>query len=238
MSNMTKIIKNSKRKYEQRVLKNIVKNPDFLIERIKNEWESVERAAKKEKIIRYAKEGGIFIARSILGLAAIGGVLTVALVAPNVLGAIGKLDKHRQFYNKKDFKKTVTYLKYKGYINVNEEGKDGYKIALTARGLRSTALDAFKNLGVSQEEKEWDGFWRIITFDIPRTRNSARDVFREKLRSLGFYKLHASVFVTPFACEKELGYLISVLEISPYVHVIKATEVSVDESLKEHFRLR
>ncbi|MBI3070024.1 MAG: CRISPR-associated endonuclease Cas2 [Candidatus Levybacteria bacterium] len=51
-------------------------------------------------------------------------------------------------------------------------------------------------LFILQKEK-WDGKWRVVVFDIEETNRNARDIFREKLKELGFGMLQKSVFITP-----------------------------------------
>ncbi len=230
-------IKNKKRKYEEKIQIGLLAQKDFLIERMREEWEEMHRIAKREKLIERAKTGGEIMARSILGLLALGGVLTVALVAPNVLGAYGKLSRHREFYSKKEFNNVKKYLKHKGYIRLLAKGKDGFKIEITEKGLKSFLGSALNNLSVKKLNK-WDGWWWIVIFDIPEKISWARDGFREKLRMFGFYKLQHSVFVCPYPCEKELGFLIGAFMVAPYIHVIKTRYLSASNELKEHFGIR
>ena len=47
------------------------------------------------------------------------------------------------------------------------------------------------------QEKKWDGWWRIVIFDIAVTKNWLRDKLRRKLNELGFGQWQASVYVSP-----------------------------------------
>lgn len=202
---------------------------------MKSDWEATQKAAKKEMVVRYAKEGGIFIGSALLGLLAIGGMVTVAVVAPNVLGAYGKLTRHRQFYNKNDFNVTRRHYKRLGYIDVKKKAPKTYEVKITERGLSKILQEHFGKMRFSPGMK--DGFWRLIIFDIPEEHKQVRESFREKLCLMGAYKLQKSVFVVPTNCKKEVDFLCGFYNIEPYVHLITAKNINNDQELKRYFNL-
>ena len=85
---------------------------------------------------------------------------------------------------------------------------------------------------------KWDKKWRIVIFDIPEELHKNRNQFRAKLKNLGFYMLQKSVFVIPYPCEKELGYICRNLKIGDYVDVILAESVGFkEEEIKKLFNI-
>jgi len=46
-------------------------------------------------------------------------------------------------------------------------------------------------------KRGWDGRWRLVAFDVPEARRSARNQLRRYLRSRGFGCLQGSVWITP-----------------------------------------
>lgn len=46
--------------------------------------------------------------------------------------------------------------------------------------------------------KAWDGFWRLVIFDIPESRRSERDRLRRRLLALGFGRLQDSLYLSPY----------------------------------------
>lgn len=46
-------------------------------------------------------------------------------------------------------------------------------------------------------KRRWDGQWRLVLFDVPEARSTARDKLRRYLRSRGFGYLQNSVWITP-----------------------------------------
>ncbi|HEY4474939.1 MAG TPA: CRISPR-associated endonuclease Cas2 [Candidatus Paceibacterota bacterium] len=85
---------------------------------------------------------------------------------------------------------------------------------------------------------KWDKKWRVVIFDIPEELHKNRNQLRAKLKNLGFYMLQKSVFVIPYPCEKELGYVCKNLKIADYVDVILAESVGFKEKeIKKFFNL-
>ena len=83
--------------------------------------------------------------------------------------------------------------------------------------------------------KKWDGKWRIVIFDIPEKKKLSREVFRQKIREIGFSRLQKSVFVFPFDCKDMIDYLKELLGISPFVQYIVAEMVETQVDLLNYF---
>ena len=140
------------------------------------------------------------IKRLILESIALAGLLSVALVAPNVVGAIEKLGlvpKNRQdeYINAARRK-----LKKEGLL-VEKEGF----LELSARGQKELATLSPKML--LQKQRKWDEKWRILIFDIPERRRDARDRIRAHLRASGFARAQDSVWIYPYPCEDFVALL-------------------------------
>ncbi|MDZ4229346.1 MAG: CRISPR-associated endonuclease Cas2 [Patescibacteria group bacterium] len=55
-----------------------------------------------------------------------------------------------------------------------------------------------KNFPVLQlQGKTWDGFWRIVIFDIPESKRKQRDALRRALKKMGFGRLQDSSYISP-----------------------------------------
>ena len=59
----------------------------------------------------------------------------------------------------------------------------------------------------AQWSRPWDGYWRLVLFDIPMTRNTHRGQLRRYLRSKGFGCLQNSVWITPDPMDQECHLL-------------------------------
>jgi hypothetical protein len=105
---MTKI---NKRKYDKKLKPRLFANKEFLINQLNHDWSKLQKDAKREQLLRYAKDSAMAIGKTMLGLLAIAGVLSIAAVAPNVFGAFGRLTKQTTFFNKTRFNQDKNYLK-------------------------------------------------------------------------------------------------------------------------------
>ena len=67
---------------------------------------------------------------------------------------------------------------------------------------------------------EYEDNLKIVIFDISEKERHKRDWIRRNLVDLGFQMLQKSVFIFPYSCEKELGYLCSQIGIQDYVDIL------------------
>ena len=90
------------------------------------------------------------------------------------------------------------------------------------------------------DKKDWDGFWKIIAFDIPEEKKRERDVFRSLIKRKGFVGIQNSVFIAPFANFEQLANLRSYLGIEEYISlfVAKSAPTDNDRALREKFNLK
>jgi len=238
---MSFMVKGIKRKeYQKKLTNRLFERREFLCKRLKVEWEHLEKSARREQIVRQAKEAGqtavVVTAKTILALLAVGGILAVAIVAPNIFGTVGRLRKKSHFFNKKDFNRAKNYLKKQNYIEIKEDNGI-LEMEITGKGMIKTLQTAFCNLKVNVPEK-WDDIWRIVIFDIPDRHKWAREGFREKIKEMGFYQMQESVFIMPYPCKEEIGFLVSLFSISSYVRLIETSRLIPDDDIREYFHIR
>jgi len=74
---------------------------------------------------------------------------------------------------------------------------------------------------ISFQKKKWDEKWRFIFFDIEEINRLKRDVFREKLKELGFGMLQKSVFISPHDFVKDLLEFLKDYGLSNHIYVIE-----------------
>ena len=87
-----------------------------------------------------------------------------------------------------------------------------------------------------ERQDPWDGKWRMVFFDIP-TGHEARNIFREKLISMGFFQMQKSVYVHPFPCTKQIRFLREVYEMPHDVKLAVIEHLENDDDLRHFFRL-
>ena len=106
---------------------------------------------------------------------------------------------------------------------------------MTEKG-RVKAL-TYKFLEMKIKNKEWDGKWRIVVFDIPEKIRRGRDALRWKIKGLGFYELQKSVFVFPYECKDEIYFIIEFFNLRQYARYGVLESIDNEEHLKKVFNL-
>lgn len=115
-------------------------------------------------------------------------------------------------------------LREKGFIEetLSSEGLV-YKLSIAGEELMYFQQD---------EEKNWDGKWRIIIFDIPESHRKIRRTLRGKLKEWGFIAWQKSVWATKRNIMEKLKKLIIELDISDWIALIESENVFVKQNIK------
>jgi len=221
---------------DTRVVKEIEKREEEFLEIIKEEWDALQKQAKKEKLVAQGKEAALVTTKAILATLAVAGICTIALVAPNVFGVHGPFSRRKTYLNKKGTLEKLQYLKRHNYVDLEKVDKMKYRVKLTEKGKAKMLLVLFNEMG-KEVKRNWDGIWRIVSFDIPERHKRERDSFRKKLRDIGFFPLQESVFICPYACKKELDFIMSVFEIEDFVKIIEVKAISGEDELWKIFKI-
>jgi DNA-binding transcriptional regulator PaaX len=58
-------------------------------------------------------------------------------------------------------------------------------------------------------QRDWDGYWRVVVFDVPEESRKKRDFIRRKLRELGFGQFQRSVWISLLPVKKEIMEFLS-----------------------------
>lgn len=127
---------------------------------------------------------------------------------------------YRYHYGYPDLKKsslsqTLKRLREKGLIDFVDDQKLVYK--LTDKGKQKAVWESVKN-----DNKKWDGKWRIVIFDIPEKRRVLRDLLRRNLKNWGFIPWQQSVWAIKKDCIKPLRNFIKSVGIEDWVIVLES----------------
>jgi len=130
----------------------------------------------------------------------IGGIVVVTASNPffgvKAIGAISKELKRRKW---KHFKDHLHYLKYRGFIEVEQNPDGSYTVKTTASGRRQAAKYELDDISVKVKvPKKWDRQWRLVIFDIPADKQKGRLAFLSKLKQLGFIMLQKKCLGSSF----------------------------------------
>lgn len=116
------------------------------------------------------------------------------------------------------FAKTLRRLREKGLIEVANETE--IIIKLTDEGKTQALWEKIRHL-----DGVWDKKWRIVAFDIPETHSLTRNLFRRRLKELGFKQLQKSIWISKAGCTELIRKYVKDLGISKWVSVLEAENV-------------
>lgn len=174
-----------------------------------------------------AAGGGIVIAG-----AAVPGLLRLAQGLPRWSSGTNR----KAPFSRKRLNDSLVYLKKKKLVEIKERNGQTV-IRLTSGGKERVvkySIDAISLI----PPKQWDGKWRVIMFDIPVTiknHHYARDAFRRKIKTLGFYQIQKSAWVHPYDCESELLFIAETFGVQPYVEILTVGKFLHEDLLRKRF---
>lgn len=167
----------------------------------------------------------------ILKTIAISGILAVGLLAPNVVGAMGKLGFLPHKRQKESVSSSASKMAKKGLLKFN--GKFYELTPLGQVRMRKWEFADFK----LRTPKRWDKKWRVIIFDIPEKKRKIRDEIRSLFHKARLYRLQDSVWVYPYDCEDIITLLKTDFGVGKDVLYLIVDELENDKYLREFFGL-
>jgi DNA-binding transcriptional regulator PaaX len=179
------------------------------------------------------------LAKEILLMIAAGLAIPAAFLMPNIPIALKPLlraiTKKCGLRKSAHLVRSVTYLKASRLVSVAE--KDGQQVLTLSEDGKKRVLQFDLEKIVIKKPRKWDGYWRLVLFDIPEKRKVGRETLRSKLKQLGFYQLQKSCFIHPFDCKAEIDFISEMFEVSPYVNFVLAKEIEGASQLMKYFDL-
>lgn len=177
-----------------------------------------------------------------LALVGVAGVVVLSVVAPNVIGVVGKfaLRRGRRLTAKESSRKaakTFYYLRRSGLITIKEAG-GSWKIFLTDKGKRRLKELDWMTAKIPKPKK-WDGKWWQVAADIP-TKEFRRgaDLLRAKLKEMDFYPLQRTLWFYPYDPREALKFIVQTYHIEQFVTVMEINRMDKEDedNLKSFFR--
>jgi phenylacetic acid degradation operon negative regulatory protein len=102
----------------------------------------------------------------------------------------------------------------------------GYRITEKGKEVLCLEFPFFRFL-----KEEWDGLWRIISYEIPESKREIRDRLRREMRGWGLGPWHRSFWLTPHPIISTLKDLVYGKEEEAYIQAFEATHVFGDREI-------
>lgn len=176
------------------------------------------------------------IKTSILRIVAGGGIVSLAVMAPNMLKLLPRDTLKNLFQRPRNARDAAVSRLIAQKCLEREVYKGTSVLRITEKGrayLVRTSRDH-----VVKKPKRWDGKWRVVIFDVSETRRNARNSLRRELQSIGFVLLQASVWAYPYPCEEFVALLKADAHIGKNVLYLVVEELENDAWLRTRFGLK
>lgn len=112
---------------------------------------------------------------------------------------------------------------------------------LTTKGEKEVFFNYLKNNNLNRfpenENKKWDGKWRIMFFDIPEKKRKYRDELRLMLKAIGFKEFQKSVWIYPYKVPDLLKEILFEEKMKHYVRLITTMDIEYDKDWKRVFKI-
>ena len=178
-----------------------------------------------------------YIQQAILGTLATAGVVTVAMLAPNVFQALPQLMGKKRYNLAFKARTAAQRLVIKGHIRfIIKNGKKFLEI--TEAGTRALALEEARAAQPARiKKKRWDHRYRMVILDIPEKRRGVRERLRRLMREFGFLRIQDSIWVSPYDCEELVMLIKAELHVGKDILYVIADTIENDAWIKKHFGL-
>lgn len=169
-----------------------------------------------------------------------GGFIVLSTVAPaggaKLVNSLIKNYFRKKKFEKERFLRDLKRLQIRELIDYREMSDGKIEITLSHSGKKKILEYNIDDIKL-EKNKQWDGQWRMVIFDIPHYKKQARDAFRSKLTELGFYPIQKSVFITPYECENEIDFICSIFDVRQHVLIFYINHFEGDKKLKYYFKI-
>lgn len=164
----------------------------------------------------------------------VGGMLSVALVAPKMTRLLPHPDGGKA--SRKELYRRISRAQYVLAQRGLVEDADG-RLRLTDQGYRHIEKILMREYRIP-EPVRWDGKWRILMFDIHEKRRGVRTRLRELLHGAGFLRLQDSVWIYPYPCDEFVALVRAHLASGVReLRSVIAEALESDRALRDHFNL-
>lgn len=136
-------------------------------------------------------------------------------------------------YGHKNYTDLTRQLHRRGFVQITKV-KDKKFLKLTAQGSLSYLQKSLKNVHYGS----WDKKWRVIIFDIPENAKIHRDRLRFALKKLGYEKLQASVFISPYPIPGKAVEYLKRSGLQNFLRFMRVDKIDDDSGLQKRFKLK
>jgi len=157
------------------------------------------------------------IVRAILAVLGVAGIVVAVATVPNAALLLKPFirKRHKRAIADDSLERSLRRMAKKRIVEFSVRNGKTY-LQITENGRKKLKQIEFESMKIEMS-RSWNGVWTVILFDIPEYQKTARDALRRKLKDLGCYQYHKSVFVHPVSCDDEIDFVAEFFEVGRHV---------------------
>lgn len=192
---------------------------------------------KEEKKIKPHELAKFILQVTILTLIS-GGGSPLRPVLPMSIKAIFTAIKNTEWSDTPEKKiiRTLKGLEKTGILYISEN-EDQLTVTLNNKNNKVIQYSIKSLLDFKKKQKQWNGKWFMVFFDVPEIQRNKRDYLRRYLIKLGFFPYQKSVYIFPYECEEEIKLIKTIVEGAKYMKYIVAEKIEDEVIVKHYFGL-
>ncbi len=184
---------------------------------------------------------------TVISLLGTGALLTASILFPGApLIAKTAMDEYSRYRRKKEsaqwerfnlwrLRAVLKRLQQQKMVKIIEND-DLSIVKLTDKGKTYYLKDQLEQM-IENKPPKWDGYWRLIIYDIGKIRKCNQEIFRYALKRLKCLRLQDSVYLYPYPCFKEIEYLRQYYGIGEEVQVLTVLGIENEAAYKKYFQI-
>ena len=133
-----------------------------------------------------------------------------------------------------DKRALIANIRRQGLVEISHT-KGNYTIQPSVKGIHRLQRAKLSELAVLPQ-KQWDGTWRMVSYDIPARYSKQRRLFTTELHRLGFTLVKDSTWFHPFPCFDAISELVAYCGIADYVMVAEIARID-ENSLRKLYKV-
>jgi len=136
-------------------------------------------------------------------------------------------------FNCEDVAQKLYYLRERKLVKTIVKNNEKF-YEITQKGRKEIAWNKINDVSKRQTGK-WDGYLRIVMFDVPVDKKTTREVIRRKLQNIGFIQEQKSVFIYPFECKEEIDAISYFCSAKKYIKYLVVQIIEGQEEIMQKF---
>ncbi len=170
----------------------------------------------------------------ILTLVGSRGLSGVSTPGASLLDALDRLDAFPGGMSLTDKRALIANIRRQGLVEISQT-KGNFVIQPSVKGIHRLQRAKVAHLSV-RPQKQWDGTWRMVSYDIPARYAKQRRLFTSELHRLGFHLVKDSTWFHPYPCFDAISELVAYCGLTDYVMVAEIARID-ENSLSKLYKV-